>query len=460
MTDGEIMKIELGKLVANTYNPRKRMGDKHLASLKKSLKEDGQLQNLLVRPIAGGKHEVVAGMRRFLSMKKIYDDKFKVMCTVKEMDDETAIIQSFKENVEREEMNPIDEAGWFFSMLGLKEEQLFSPLEKGEGGESLLPPLPTGNNPNVQKLANKLGITPSMIDRRLPLLALSSELQDLTVRTFLGETDEREIPLVPTKAEAIARLRLIGNKEDAQKEMLSAWKKWGKEDAEYIDTQVTKILETYAENADAVLDELKTTEKSLENRVADLNTWVEKDVGDWLNPKSKESVFASLPDELKDPKKGGVDVPALRKKGESENDRDYAQDAYDDLDEFVMTLTKNDLLEDASDKMEGKIEKLKIGKKELDDSECAYCGSEMREAEIQKRIDGLLDDIDDAKDKIKAKDKVRNMTEKVKRELGALIRKYDDVSSTYLASLDKLVKAKKLKEDDYKEKLKKFKLKG
>lgn len=125
-----------------------------------------------------------------------------------------------------------------------------------------------------------------------------------------------------------------------------------------------------------------------------------------------------------------------------------------------MTLTKNDLLEDASDKMEGKIEKLKIGKKELDDSECAYCGSEMREAEIQKRIDGLLDDIDDAKDKIKAKDKVRNMTEKVKRELGALIRKYDDVSSTYLASLDKLVKAKKLKEDDYKEKLKKFKLKG
>jgi ParB family transcriptional regulator, chromosome partitioning protein len=464
MADIEVMKIELGRLVANTYNPRKRMGEKHLASLKKSLKEDGQLQNLLVRSIEGGKYEVVAGMRRFQSMKKIYDDKFKVMCTVKEMDDATAMIQSYKENIEREELNPIDDAGWFFNMLGLKEGQLFvtKSSEKGDDTAMAVLPLPTHQNPDVIQLSNKIGVTSSRIEKRLPLLALPSELQDLLARSSLKEIGEDETPLGTEKAEAIARLRLIGIKEEAHEHMKSVWKKWGKEDAPYIDDRVTDILKTYKENAEAVMRELETTEANLKKRVMELNGWIEKDVSNWLDPKAKESAFALLPDALKD-KKEGVEIPNLRARGKDENDRNYANDEYESLDEFVMELTRNTTLEDANDELELKIDRLKHGKKDLVEENkhtcCGYCGSEMSMADIQKKIDLILEEINEIGDDIKAKDKVRNATEKLKRELGTLIRKYDEIASNYIASLDKLLKAKKITKDEHKEKLEKFKLK-
>lgn len=142
MKDIKMMKIELGKLVSNEYNPRTRMTKKHLETLKASLKEDGQLQTVLVRPVNDGKYEVVAGMRRYLCFKELYDDNFKVACIVQELNDKTAKIRSWKENYDRENTSPIDDAGWFFEMLGLDEEQLFTPREE-TSAPGALNPLPS-----------------------------------------------------------------------------------------------------------------------------------------------------------------------------------------------------------------------------------------------------------------------------------------------------------------------------
>lgn len=84
-------------------------------------------------------------MRRFLSLKSLGEKK--VMCTVMEMDDSTAMQRAFKENSEREPLSPVDEAAWFFKMLGLREEQLFKSapgVKKADlVGTDEVPPLPT-----------------------------------------------------------------------------------------------------------------------------------------------------------------------------------------------------------------------------------------------------------------------------------------------------------------------------
>jgi len=77
------------------------------------------------------------------------------------------------------------DAGWFFEILELKEEQLFTPQhEKGAFSEIALP---SYENSDVINLAEELHITPQVIGNRLPLLALPSDLQDVLNRTFLGE---------------------------------------------------------------------------------------------------------------------------------------------------------------------------------------------------------------------------------------------------------------------------------
>jgi len=455
MKDVKIMEIELGKLEPNKYNPRKRMTKKYLESLKESLKTDGQLQTVLVRPIKDGKYEVVAGMRRYYCLKDLYNKNEKVVCTVQDMDDKTAMLKSYKENVEREQLNPIDEAGWFFKMLALHKEQLYMPqTESVTSGE---PPLPSHGHPEVIKLAKELGTTPTIIEHRLPLLALPEELQELTIKTFFEEIDEKDARLVTTTAEVIARLRLMGDKEESQEQMMTIWKKWGKEDASVINEYVSKILEAYKESDEILEKELKTLEKSLDKRIGEMSTWIEGDIANWLKPDSSNSILKELPKELIE-SDDGIEIPAFRSRKKDEKYRDYADEIYNGMDNFVMGLTKNTLLDDCNDDFEVKREKLITGKKELEEESCVYCGSHVNEDHIQKRIEDILDKVHDIQKKIKDKDKVRNKAEKMKRELGTLIKKFDEVASSYIASLDKLLKTNKIKKEDYQERLDKYNL--
>lgn len=459
MEDMKMMEIELGELVSNEYNPRTRMTKKYLETLKASLKEDGQLQTVLVRPVDDGKYEVVAGMRRYLCFKELYDDDFKVACIIQDLDDKTAKIRSWKENYDRENTSPIDDAGWFFGMLNLKEEQLFTPHEQTTPaiGEN---PLPSRDNLDAINLAKELHIDPRIIERRLPLLALPLDLQDIQNKTFLGELKENEISMNIVKAESVSRLRLIGDKDNAYKEMRNVWKKWGAEDRDFINEQITKILETYKEEAEVLLKELGTTEKNLDGRIDELNIWVDKDIGDWLNPKSKKSIYSELPEELLDSKKGGLELPEFRERGKDENERDFANKIYNSLENFVMDITKNDTLDNIKDDLDIKKDKFETGMHELDDGLCVYCGSSTEKKAIEKRISILGKAIDDLHDKIEKKDDIRGNGEKLKRELGNLIRKYDTIVGKYVTTLDKLKESEKLSEKDYNEKIEKYKLKG
>ncbi|MHA2022694.1 MAG: DUF488 family protein, N3 subclade [Candidatus Thorarchaeota archaeon] len=96
----EIIEIALSKLVVGKTNVRKSPGDIH--ELAESIKQVGVLEPLIVR-LVGNKFEVVAGTRRLAAAREI---KLKtVPCIVKEMDDDTAMIVSLAENIQRGDLD-------------------------------------------------------------------------------------------------------------------------------------------------------------------------------------------------------------------------------------------------------------------------------------------------------------------------------------------------------------------
>lgn len=94
---------------AGKYQPRTRMDEGALNELAASIKAQGLLQAILVRPLAGGKrYEIIAGERRFRAAQLAGLTEVPVL--VKEVDDQAAAAMALIENIQREDLNPLEEA--------------------------------------------------------------------------------------------------------------------------------------------------------------------------------------------------------------------------------------------------------------------------------------------------------------------------------------------------------------
>ncbi|MEW6069077.1 MAG: ParB/RepB/Spo0J family partition protein [Candidatus Thermoplasmatota archaeon] len=441
MPEAKIMEIELGKLVPNKYNPRKRMTKKHLASLKKSLERDGQLQTILARPIAGGKFEVVAGMRRYLCLRELYSDKYKVPCTVKDIDDKTAVIIAYKENVEREELDPIAEAGWFFNMLNLKEEQLFTPGTKaGRSPEGFLP-LPSKEDSQVVKIATELDKSAKTICERLPLLALPDRLQDLTTRTFLKELDEGEDPMGVEKAEAIARLRLIGNKEKAHEEMLTMWDQWKEKDADEINEHVTTKLEYYRRITEEVLKRLEDTKKLFETQLKDVK-FKRDDAVKWLDKKFLEDMPETI-------RKAKIYEIAYKKYYDAfQVSKNNLEKISKILDDIRITIMKDTTLQDTQNELEKKKDHLHTGLRDITNSHCAYCDSKIDTKELETKIKKISKELENLEKDADIMDEIRHNADAFKKEVDRVVSKLNDYRDAYEEVINDAIKAEKLSEKD------------
>ena len=102
----------LDQLRPGKYQPRTRMDDASLAELAASIKEQGLMQAILVRPVAtdGGKnrYEIIAGERRWRAAKIAGLDEVPVL--VREVADKAALAMALIENIQREDLNPLEEA--------------------------------------------------------------------------------------------------------------------------------------------------------------------------------------------------------------------------------------------------------------------------------------------------------------------------------------------------------------
>lgn len=109
--------VQLDKIVLPATQPRRYFDPQAMQSLVESVKQNGILQPLLVRP-AGDKYELVAGERRYRAAQTAALTSVPV--TVQEMSDEQAVQYALTENLQREDLNPVEETEGTLQLLALR----------------------------------------------------------------------------------------------------------------------------------------------------------------------------------------------------------------------------------------------------------------------------------------------------------------------------------------------------
>ena len=103
-----LQSIALDRLVPGKYQPRTRMDEATLAELAESIKAQGIMQPILVRAIDGGRFEIIAGERRWRAAQRA--GLKQIPALVRSVPDQAALALSLIENIQRENLNPLEEA--------------------------------------------------------------------------------------------------------------------------------------------------------------------------------------------------------------------------------------------------------------------------------------------------------------------------------------------------------------
>lgn len=106
--DGDLKNIPIDLIQRGKYQPRTDMHEEALQELAASIKNQGVMQPIVIRPLSSDKYEIIAGERRWRASQIAGLDKIPAI--IKPVGDEAAIAMSLIENIQRENLNPIEEA--------------------------------------------------------------------------------------------------------------------------------------------------------------------------------------------------------------------------------------------------------------------------------------------------------------------------------------------------------------
>ena len=148
----KIEKVHLVDIIPNPFQPRKRFGEVKMEELVNSLREKGIIQPILVRP-KDDKFEIIAGERRWRAAQKLELEEIPVIVR-RDIDDAASLEISLIENIQREELNAIEEANAYQELIDKFEYTL-------------------------DKVGQMMGKDKTTISNSLRLLALSTEIKDL-----------------------------------------------------------------------------------------------------------------------------------------------------------------------------------------------------------------------------------------------------------------------------------------
>src|SRR3954466_15537544 len=132
--DVHLREVPVEMIAANPRQPRQRFDEATLAGLAESVRQRGVLQPVLVRPVAGGTYELVAGERRWRAAQLAGLET--VPALVRESDDAQALEAALIENMAREDLNPVEEARACAALvedLGLTREEVGRRGGPGKG---------------------------------------------------------------------------------------------------------------------------------------------------------------------------------------------------------------------------------------------------------------------------------------------------------------------------------------
>ena len=145
--NNNVQKINISQIIPNPSQPRKNFKDDELKELSISIKNQGLIQPIIVKPITDNQFQIIAGERRWRACQ--LNGMHEVDCVIKNLDDTNVLEAALIENIQREDLNVIEEANAYKGLINLK-------------------------NTNKDNLAKLIGKSSSHISNILRLLELLS----------------------------------------------------------------------------------------------------------------------------------------------------------------------------------------------------------------------------------------------------------------------------------------------
>ena len=183
-TNNNVQKINISQIVPNPLQPRKNFKNEELKELSSSIKNQGLIQPIIVKPTDDNQFQIIAGERRWRACQ--LNGMHEVDCVIKEIDEKSILEAALIENIQREDLNVIEEANAYKGLIDIK-------------GIS---------NENLAKL---IGKSPSHVSNILRLLELDTKIQEMVIQGDLSMGHARALIGVPdaiNKAKEIIEKKL------------------------------------------------------------------------------------------------------------------------------------------------------------------------------------------------------------------------------------------------------------
>ncbi|WP_341930906.1 ParB/RepB/Spo0J family partition protein, partial [Methyloversatilis discipulorum] len=136
---GELRTLDVGLLQPGKYQPRTRMDPGSLEELAESIKSQGIMQPIIVRSVGGGRFEIIAGERRWRAAQLA--GLSEVPTLVRDIPDDAALAMSLIENIQREDLNPLEEAAGVQRLIdefGMTHEQAANAIGRSRSATTNL----------------------------------------------------------------------------------------------------------------------------------------------------------------------------------------------------------------------------------------------------------------------------------------------------------------------------------
>jgi ParB family chromosome partitioning protein len=174
--------LPIDRLRPGKYQPRTRMDEASLAELADSIREQGIMQPVLVRPVEGGRFEIIAGERRWRAAQRA--GLRDVPALIKSVPDQAALALALIENIQREDLNPLEEAQGLARLIeefGLTHDAA----------------------------AKAVGRSRSAVTNLLRLIALAKPVQEYLLSGALEMGHARALLALPTAQQSGAAARVV-----------------------------------------------------------------------------------------------------------------------------------------------------------------------------------------------------------------------------------------------------------
>lgn len=180
----QLAQVKIDQIQRGKYQPRREMDPEALEDLANSIRAQGIIQPIVLRPILGGRYEIIAGERRWRAAQLV--GLTEIPALIKEIPDEAAIAVALIENIQRESLNPIEEGMALQRLLdefGMTHQQVADAVGKSRASVT-----------NMLRLLTLVDEVKAMLEGRQlemgharALLTLPEDLQVDIARTILQQ---------------------------------------------------------------------------------------------------------------------------------------------------------------------------------------------------------------------------------------------------------------------------------